>query len=148
MTQEERDNELTLYTKDLSRVEGAEALASIASREIRQDGRKYGCKNKDEIRSVYYILTMVLPDYKDAYCYAMTTTTHKSKHEQKIKFAKYIETLNPRHPGMDDEELSDQERELYSLAPLIPNGSNIQRIKDRFREATRTNRRVNKISYP
>lgn len=120
--------ELEDYARSLEDVEGAEALSSITHHSFRN-----GCINKEEIDAVYYILTMILPTYQNAYRYTKHTTTKKSKHEQQFKFAEYIDSLNPRHTGMDEEELSEQESELYSLSPLIPNGSNIQRIRDQFK---------------
>jgi hypothetical protein len=111
---DERENQLTIYAQSLSAVEGAEVLPSIVHKL---------CNTESEISAVYYCLTIVMDKHKNAYCYALSTTTKKSRHEQKMKFTKYMETLTPQ----------DKEIELYSLSPLIPNGSNIQKIKDRFR---------------
>ena len=121
-------DELEAYATSLAEVEGAEALPSITHHGYEREG----CISKDEINAVYYILTMILPSYRDAYCYAVSTVTKKSKHIQQLKFTEYINSLSPRHLGMDKEDLSDQECELYSLSPLISNGSYIQRIKDEF----------------
>ena len=116
---DERKNQLTIYAQLLSEVEGAESLPSIV----------HGiCNSEREINAVYYCLTIIMDSYRSAYCYAVSTTTKKSKHEQQIKFTKYMDTLTPQ----------DKEIELYSLAPLVPNGSNIQCIKDQFRNEVNT----------